>query len=118
MAEQPEIVIPKLRPLRYSPNAAEPPREKGIDVQLAIDAVESILTNQFDIAVVFSHDTDLLPAIESLARLGGMECVETAAWVSERFESRLRPRPPVFHHALDEEAFIRIERRVNYAHRA
>lgn len=116
MAEAPEIVIPKLRPLRYAADGTDP-REKGIDVQLAIDAVELILTNRCDVAVVLSHDTDLLPAVEALVRLRGRSSVETASWVSDRFRSRLRARPPVFHHALDEGAFGGIERRINYAHR-
>jgi len=34
----------------------------------------------------------------------------------DRFQSRLRPRPEVRHHALDESVFTQIERRVNYAH--
>lgn len=114
MAEQEEIVIPKLRPLRYS--EGEPPREKGIDVQLAIDAIELILTDRCDTVVILSHDTDLLPAVEALIRLGGVTCVETASWISDRFQSRLRPRPEVFHHALDERSFAQVERRVNYAH--
>jgi uncharacterized LabA/DUF88 family protein len=116
MAEQEEIVIPKLRPLRYS--EGEPPREKGIDVQLAIDAIELILKDRCDTVVILSHDTDLLPAVEALIRLGGADSVETASWISERFQSRLRPRPAVFHHSLDVAAFGRIERRVNYAHHA
>ena len=118
MAEDPEIVIPKLRPLRYSPNANEPPREKGIDVQLAIDAVEWTLTEQCDVAIIFSHDTDLLPAVEAMIRLKGPDCVETVSWTSATFQSRLRPRPAVVHHLLDEAAFQQIERRINYAHGA
>jgi uncharacterized LabA/DUF88 family protein len=117
MAEQEEIVIPKLRPLRYSPDSSEPPREKGVDVQLAIDAVEWIIAGRCDVAVMLSHDTDLLPAVEAMLRLGGPQCVETASWVSDVFNSRLRPKPAVFHHPLDEDVFHQIERRVNYAYR-
>lgn len=40
MKENPEIVVPRLRPLRYSRDPREPPREKGVDVELALAAVE------------------------------------------------------------------------------
>lgn len=114
MAESEEIVIPKLRPLRYG--GGEAPREKGIDVQLAIDAVEWTIAKRCDTAIVFSNDTDLLPAIETMIRLGGQGCVETASWTAPGFEGRLRPRPVVFHHVLDADVFQKVERRVNYAH--
>src|SRR5581483_179159 len=41
--ENPEVVIPRLRPLRYSNDVSEAPREKGIDVELAVAAVEWVL---------------------------------------------------------------------------
>ena len=116
MAEDPERVIPKLRPLRYTNDDRESAREKGIDVLLAIDAVEWMLTDRCDVAVVSSHDTDLLPAIETLNRLKGPGCVETASWTSASFQSRLRPQGRLFHHFLDADAFGNIETRVNYAY--
>lgn len=39
-------------------------REKGIDVALAVALTEGALDDTFDSAVVFSGDTDLLPALE------------------------------------------------------
>lgn len=80
MKENPEIVVPRLRPLRYSRDPQEPPREKGIDVELALAAVEWTFTGQCDVAIVFSHDTDLVPLVELLTRLKGTECIETASW--------------------------------------
>jgi uncharacterized LabA/DUF88 family protein len=115
MAEGPEVVVPKLRPLRYANDRADAPREKGIDVLLAIDAVEWTLTERCDVAVIFSHDTDLLPAVDAMVRLRGASCVETASWVSPTFQSRLRSSGRVAHHVIDARQFARHERRVNYA---
>lgn len=69
MKENPEVVIPRLRPLRYPRGwPAEDPEEKGIDVQLALGMVEAIVGDTCDVAIMFSRDTDLLPAVETLAR--------------------------------------------------
>lgn len=114
MAENPEIVVPKLRPLSYLGDE-DAPREKGIDVLLAIDALEWILTDRCDVAIVFSHDTDLLPVVDAIARLRGAGYVETVSRSSERFRARLRPAAAVYHHSLDFAAFTRVERRVNDA---
>lgn len=67
------IVVPRLRPLRYpSPHAKDrAPVEKCIDVQLALAVAETILTDAADVAVLFTHDTDLLPAVEMVARPEG-----------------------------------------------
>jgi uncharacterized LabA/DUF88 family protein len=57
------------------------PREKGIDVKLAIDLVRaSLMDNEHDVAVVVSADTDLLPALELLIEQCGSSCVEVATW--------------------------------------
>lgn len=57
------------------------PREKGIDVKLAIDVVRMSLINQeHDVAIVASADTDLLPALELIAEQRGAETIEVAAW--------------------------------------
>jgi uncharacterized LabA/DUF88 family protein len=117
--ENPDVVIPRLRPLRYPPSWAQDstPQEKGIDVQLALAAVEQVLVRACDVAVIFSHDTDLLPAVEVIARLKGPRCVETAAWRSHGFNRRLRQIPGVHHHSISWEVFERIETAVNYAYK-
>ena len=117
MKEAPEIVIPKLRPLRYPFNyPTEPAVEKGVDVNLAVAAIEHVLTDVCDVAIIFSHDTDLMPVAETIARLRGAEHVETASWQSPSFQRRLRAKGPVFHHYVSEQMFQRAETRVNYAH--
>jgi hypothetical protein len=64
------------RPLRYSNGQA---REKGIDVAVAVGLVHFAMRGQFDALVLFSADTDLLPAIE-LIKSAGWTHTEVAAW--------------------------------------
>src|SRR5690606_6925075 len=98
-------VIPHLRPLRYPHGASSQPVEKGVDVELAIGAVEMTVTDACDVAIIFSNDTDLLPAVEAITRLKGQAAVETAAWASDNYHVRLRSKPSVFHHHLSERNF-------------
>lgn len=109
------MVVPRLRPLRYPRGALSRPVEKGVDVELAIGAVETTVTNACDVAIIFSNDTDLLPAVEAIVRLKGRSAVETAAWKSDSYHVRLRSKPSVFHHHLTERDFLAAERCVNYA---
>ena len=63
------------RPLDYRTGY---PREKGIDVVLALDLAFGAAGGDFDVVVLFSGDSDLLPALE---RAHGSEVAcETAAW--------------------------------------
>jgi hypothetical protein len=115
-AEGPEVVVPKLRPLRYPFSyPAEPPVEKGVDVELAVNAIEATLRKRCDVAIIFSHDTDLLPVPETIARPAGAHRVETASWVSPWFKGRLRPKARVFHHPISQKVFEAVETPVNYA---
>lgn len=63
------------RPLDYR---MEKPREKGIDVLLALDLAFGATNREFDVVVLFSGDSDLLPALER-ADAGGVAC-ESASW--------------------------------------
>jgi len=116
-AERPGIVVPRLRPLRYPRDyPAEPAVEKGVDVQLAVNAIEASLTKQCEVAIIVSHDTDLLPVPETISRLLGGHRVETASWSSSTFQSRLRPKPAVYHHLITRKVFEAVETPINYAH--
>ena len=86
-------------------------------MQLAVGAVECTLTGSCDIAIVFSHDTDLLPAVESIARLKSPSSVETASWRSHTFNSRLKQIQGVHHHSISWDVFSRVEDPVNYAYK-
>jgi hypothetical protein len=85
-----------------------------IDVQLALSAVEAALLDKCEVAVIFSHDTDLKPALEMIS--AGPSHVETAAWISPTSKRRLRTRPAVDHHALPESVFRSVETPINYAY--
>lgn len=66
-------------------------REKGIDVLIALAIALGAERDEYDVAVLFSADTDLLPALEQ-ARAAGKK-VEVAAWKPDRgYASRLTLR--------------------------
>ena len=72
------------RPLWYprdwgEPACVERPREKGIDVSLAIDMVELALDGAYEVGILFSRDNDLLPPIELVRKRGGVH-IEVASW--------------------------------------
>lgn len=66
------------RPLNYREPSR--PREKGIDVAIAIEMVAGAIDGRFDVAVLFSGDTDLLPAAEFIRKHRGDDAIEFAAW--------------------------------------
>lgn len=45
-------------------------REKGVDVQMAIDLVVGAVENTYDTAIIVSSDTDLIPAIKYIRSKG------------------------------------------------
>jgi len=82
-----------------------------------VNAIEAKLRDHCDVVIVFSHDMDLLPVPEAIARLARPDQVETASWSSSSFRQRLRPRPPVAHHAITRNIFEGVETPINYARR-
>jgi hypothetical protein len=90
--------------------------EKGVDVELAVSAIEATLRERCEVAIIFSHDNDLLPVPEAISRLMGPDRVETASWVSPSFRRRLRPKGPINHHSIPQQVFEAIEAPINYAH--
>jgi uncharacterized LabA/DUF88 family protein len=74
------------------------PREKGIDVKLAVDLMRTAFAGDYDALILFSSDTDLLPALEAVAE-DGLGHVEVAYWTGGnilRFPGTNLP----WHHAL------------------
>jgi uncharacterized LabA/DUF88 family protein len=68
------------RSLRYPDNwPNERAEEKGVDVALAVDFVMMAVAREYDVGIIMSTDTDLKPALEAVASLGGPAC-EVAAW--------------------------------------
>lgn len=87
LRDDPELLRIHTRPLRYEPmqwdstgrpTAWGAAREKGIDVMLALDLALGAQRNDFDVAIVVSGDTDLVPAIEAAMSFG--RHTENAVW--------------------------------------
>jgi hypothetical protein len=105
------------RPLNYRTN---PPREKGIDLRLAIDFVMMAQRGDYDIGVLFSGDTDLVPALEAVAELKGDASVEVAAWLPDNGDParplRLEGRR-IRRHLLERVDFEHVRDQTDYTHR-
>lgn len=96
------------RPLAYDNNGK--PHEKGIDTMLAVELALGAACGQFDAAVVFSGDADLLPGIEAAASLG-VAC-ESASWVGG---GRRMPQQSVaYTYLLSLEDYRRVSDRTDY----
>lgn len=69
-------------------------QEKGIDVALAVDFVVMAVRDEYDIGIIMSSDTDLIPALEGVFALNPPRPIpEVAAWTSPTgYSSRLRVR--------------------------
>ena len=79
----PNVVV-RTRPLRYPPDFPKSkPMEKGIDVQIALDFGLMAVRGEYDVGVLMSRDTDLLPVLEEAVGLGTVE-VEVAAWRADK----------------------------------
>jgi uncharacterized LabA/DUF88 family protein len=74
-------------------------------------------SNTATTSIIFSHDTDLAPTIELIARLRGGAAVETVSWKSHEFKSRLRPVAGVYHHAPSGLVFDKVQTPINDAYK-
>ncbi len=73
-------VTVKTRALRYRYDwPKSKAEEKGVDVALAVDFVVMAVEGEYDIGVIASTDTDLLPAVEYVISRSGVTA-EVAAW--------------------------------------
>ena len=103
------------RPLQYLTN--QPPREKGIDVQIAVDFVAGAIEGRYDIGIMFSADTDLRPPLEYVFdKFAETPRAEVAAWRTPTHSQRLSLRGRnVWCHYLDETDYQRVRDATNYA---
>lgn len=66
----PDVLRVRTRAVRYPPGRPlSEAVEKGIDVQMAIDAMVMGLQDAYDLAILATADTDLLPVVEGLVAL-------------------------------------------------
>lgn len=111
--ERSELVTVVRRPLLYPRSwPTTPPSEKGMDVAIALDLVAMGLDERYDAAILFSSDTDLLPAIETIVdrKLGH---VEVASWSGAnriRFPASQLP----WCHYVSEAEYRAVEDRTDY----
>jgi NYN domain len=107
------------RPLRYprDPRRARPV-EKGIDVCLAIDFVTMALRGEYDVGVLMSSDTDLVPALESVLDLAPEVQPQVAAWAPTNGAARrLRvPGTSLWCHELTAADYAAVADPRNYLH--
>ena len=103
-------LVVRTRPLNYKQGRA---REKGIDVMLALDLAFGAHLDEFDAAVVFSGDTDLLPAVER-ARGFGVDC-DSASWVGGG--RRLQPPSVEYEYRLSRDDYRSVSDTTDYSQR-
>jgi uncharacterized LabA/DUF88 family protein len=110
------LVKVRLRPLRYHPETGKA-QEKGIDVALALSIVEHVIADFCDVAILFSHDTDLLPVVETISRQRGPHRIETASWKNDdtSYYKRIPPVNGVVNHTIRPATFARIETPISYS---
>ncbi|MCY4193959.1 MAG: NYN domain-containing protein [bacterium] len=112
-------IVVKTRPLAYHQSTAGGrtvwrAQEKGVDVMLAVDVVDMARTDAYDTAVVFSADTDLLPALEAAVEIG--KRIETATWRGHgdnRGPMRIKQRN-LWNHYLDYACFEQVRDDTDY----
>ena len=82
------------RPLRYPLDwPISKAQQKGVDVALAIDFVAYATDGKYDVGVIASTDSDLMPALEFVHKRFPSQCrIEVAAWTSPSSRSRLSIR--------------------------
>jgi len=107
------------RPLAYRHDGSA--IEKGIDVALAVDVVAMAMADEFDIGIVFSADSDVLPALEVVGRRTLEKRMETALWKPNggrltplRFSQGLGLSQP-WCHFLDRSCYELVADEFNYA---
>lgn len=102
------------RPLRYPYDPTQKPQEKGIDVAISLDIARMALNREFDIGVLFSTDTDLLPAIEFVRNHCDSDVQMTvAAWRSPTSNKNLS-LPGLWCHRLSEGDYRSVSDPTNY----
>lgn len=114
------------RPLSYPsgwPDRSRPgekPREKGIDVTLAIHFAMLAVQDYYDVGILMSTDTDLKPALEAVIDIAGgrqFPRAEVAAWSGENMRNRrlALTGESVWCHWLDKVAYDQVSDHTDYS---
>jgi len=106
-----EVIRRNLKYPRDWPDS--PATEKGIDVAIAVDMIRLAHAGAMDVAVLFSSDTDLLPALEALRDLDLCH-VEVACWSKGnrlRYDGTQLP----WCHSISASQYATLEDPVDYA---
>lgn len=117
------------RTLNYPPGwpdshqPGEKPREKGIDVALAMDFAIMGMRHEYDVGILFSMDTDLKPSLEfvtDLTRARGKPRAEVAAWSApDQKNGRLSVSgKQIYCHWIGEDVYDGVRDNTNYSYKA
>lgn len=113
--DDPEFVKLHLRTLRYPPNDG---REKGVDVALAIDFVALAIDGEYDVGVLCSADTDLIPALELVRDRFPAISLETVGWTQSPGMEAPEPLDiqggGIHRRVIDAATFRRVADKTNY----
>lgn len=119
-SQQPLVTV-RTRPVRYrsTPGGGWRAEEKGIDVLMALAIALGAREDTYDVGVVVSADTDLIPAIEVALAAGRR--VETATCHRPDGGAHARPLTVpgrrLWDHRIDLETFNALRDDTNYLHR-
>jgi uncharacterized LabA/DUF88 family protein len=106
------------RPLRYPKGWPDrPAEEKGVDVELAVDLVFNGARQNYEVGIVVSTDTDLVPALQAVSNLyraWGKPRLEVAAWMPLRKRLRL-PEVPIWCHLLERADYDLVKDETRYS---
>jgi uncharacterized LabA/DUF88 family protein len=106
--EKTNLVEVITRDLRY-PKNGQKPEEKGIDVLIALDFLTMAQNGEYEIGVLFSHDTDLVPALEQVTDLGTVELAVCAWEPDDAYGHRLRLKgQPLRCHWIPRVDYVRV----------
>ncbi len=103
-----------VRTLRSRPNGSL--EEKGVDVSLAIDFVAGAVDGAFDVGIIFSTDTDLIPALEFVANRPELSVVpEVASWSDHKNSPLFVDGKHIWCHRLSKSDYHNVQDRTVYA---
>lgn len=103
-------------PYRWPNNTdGRQPGEKGIDVAMALDITLLAGNGDYDVGIVCSGDSDLIPAVERVMDDDSGCKIEVAGWRSEHYRRRISIKGRnVWCHWLDDSAYQQVRDDTDY----